>query len=94
MHGCKVRYAVTDMNLKVSNVTLPECEASYVLLTASDDYNEIVIELSHQQSEYLEDQFYEANRRWEEQYYAKFTPDLENDTSERSDGNGYVTPPL
>jgi hypothetical protein len=65
MIGMKVRYEITDMYLKITNVTLPKAEDSYVLLTASDDNNsEIVFALSHEQAEYLENELYEANRRW------------------------------
>lgn len=80
MIGMKVRFEITDVNLKISNVTLPKAEDSYVLLTASDENkNEIVFELSHEQAEYLENQLYEANRRWKATASA---PRLEKDTPE------------
>lgn len=64
MIGMKARYEITDVNLKISNVTLPKAEDSYVLLTASDEKNnEIVFALSHEQAELLENELYEANRR-------------------------------
>lgn len=59
----RVRYEITDMNLKISNVTPPDSD-TYVLITASDGRNnEIVVALSPEQAERLEDELYEANRR-------------------------------
>jgi hypothetical protein len=67
MYGMKVRYEIKNMYLKVGNVTR-DSNDSYVLLRAFDNNNnEIVIELSHEQAEFLEDQFFEANSRWEDQ---------------------------
>jgi hypothetical protein len=66
MDGMKVRYEIKNMYLKVGNVTR-DSKDSYVLLKAFDENNnEIVFELSHEQAGFLEDQFYAANRRWEE----------------------------
>ncbi|MDB5055997.1 MAG: hypothetical protein JWM44_4047 [Bacilli bacterium] len=62
----KVRYEFTDVNLKISNVTPREAEESYVLIRVSDEDNEIVFALSHEKAEYLENELYEANRRWKE----------------------------
>jgi hypothetical protein len=60
----RVRYGLQDVNLKISNVNPPEHE-SYVLLTAADeDNNEISFALSHEQAELLENELFEANRRW------------------------------
>jgi hypothetical protein len=65
MIGMKVRYEISDVTLKISNVTLPKAEDSYVLLTASDEHrNEVVFALTHAQAERLENELYEANRRW------------------------------
>jgi hypothetical protein len=67
MIGVKVRYEITDVNLKISNVTPREEEKSYVLIKVSDENNnEIVFALSHEKAEYLENELYEANRRWKE----------------------------
>jgi hypothetical protein len=63
MIGMKVRYQIGDINLKINNVTLPKAEDSYVLITATDENNEIIFALSHEQSEFLEYRLYEANRR-------------------------------
>lgn len=64
MNRMRVRYDIQDMSLKISNVTLPKAEDSYVLITISDQSNhEIVIELSREQAEYLQDELYVANRR-------------------------------
>jgi hypothetical protein len=66
MIGMKVRYEIGAVNLKISNVTPRDAE-SYVLLTAADEAsNEIVFALSHEQAEHLENELYEANRRWKE----------------------------
>ncbi len=63
----KVRYEIKDMDLKISNVTIRDAETSYVLVRAFDEVgNEIAIALSHAQSEYLENELYEANRRRKE----------------------------
>ncbi|PZE22592.1 hypothetical protein [Paenibacillus xerothermodurans] len=65
MIGMKVRYEITAVNLKISNVNPREAQEGYVLLTASDDNdNELVFALSHQQAEYLEGELHETNRRW------------------------------
>jgi hypothetical protein len=65
MIGMKVRYEISDVTLKISNVTLPKAEDSYVLLTALDEHrNEVVFALTHAQAEHLENELYEANRRW------------------------------
>ncbi|PLR79847.1 hypothetical protein CVD25_09650 [Bacillus canaveralius] len=65
MDSMKVRYQIKNLYLKVGNVTRDQ--ESYVLLKAFDDSNnEIVLELTHEQAGFLEDQFYEANRRWED----------------------------
>jgi hypothetical protein len=63
MIGMKVRYHISDINLKINNVTLPKDEDSYVLITAADENNEIIFALSHEQAEFLEYRLYEANRR-------------------------------
>jgi poly-gamma-glutamate capsule biosynthesis protein CapA/YwtB (metallophosphatase superfamily) len=60
----KVRYELTDVNLKISNVTPREAEESYVLIRLADDNNnEVVFALSHNQAEHLEIELYEAHRR-------------------------------
>jgi hypothetical protein len=60
----KVRYELTDVNLKISNVTPREAEESYVLIRLADDNNnEVVFALSHDQAEHLETELYEARRR-------------------------------
>jgi hypothetical protein len=83
MIGMKVRYEVSDVNLKISNVTPRDAE-SYILLTASDEQNnEIVIALSHEKAEYLENELYEANRRWKEHSSATSTQHVEDDTDEQ-----------
>jgi hypothetical protein len=65
MDGMRVRFEIKNLYLKVGNVTRDN--QSYVLLRAYDDTNnEIVLELTHEQAGFLEDQFYEANRRWEQ----------------------------
>jgi hypothetical protein len=67
MIGMKVRYEIGKVSLKISNVTLPNAEDSYVLLTAADDNkNEVVFALTHEQAQYIENELYEANRRWKE----------------------------
>ncbi|XEC93364.1 hypothetical protein AB6A23_18595 [Paenibacillus tarimensis] len=67
MIGMKVRYDIGKINLKIRNVTLPDADDSYVLLTATDEHkNEIVFSLSHEQAQHLENELYEANRRWKE----------------------------
>jgi hypothetical protein len=64
MIGMRVRYEISNVNLKISNVTLPRAEDSYVLLTATDEHrNEVVFALTHDQAEHLENELYEANRR-------------------------------
>ncbi|SEB80058.1 hypothetical protein [Paenibacillus sp. GP183] len=63
MIGMKVRYQISDINLRINNVTLPKAEDSYVLITAADENNEIIFALSHEQAEFLEYRLYEANRR-------------------------------
>ncbi|WP_047151786.1 hypothetical protein [Aneurinibacillus tyrosinisolvens] len=86
MHGMKVRYEIEGMNLKVINVTLRDAENSYVLLKASDEKNnEIVFTLSHEQAEFLADEFYEANRRRKEHSSATSIPDLANIATEPID---------
>ncbi len=63
----KVRYGLSNMDLKISNVTPRETQDSYVLITAYDENNnEIAFALSHEQAERLEIELYEANRRWRE----------------------------
>lgn len=85
MIGMKVRYEITDVSLKISNVTLPKAEDSYVLLTASDEMkNELVFALSHEQAEHLENELYEANRRWKA---TASTQHAENDTNEQNISN-------
>jgi hypothetical protein len=64
MIGMKVRYEITDVNLKISNVTPREAEESYVLISVADDNdNEVVFALSPNQAELLENELYEAHRR-------------------------------
>jgi hypothetical protein len=83
MNRMKVRYDIQDMGLKISNVTLPKAEDSYVLIKASDEKNnEIVIEVSHEQAEYLQNELYEANRRRREHSSIIPTDYLGNDTSD------------
>jgi hypothetical protein len=74
MIGMKVRYQISDINLKINNVTLPNAEDSYVLITAADDHNEIIFALSHEQAEFLEYRLYEANRRRRAHFKAATTP--------------------
>ena len=64
----KARYELEDMNITVSNVTLRNAADSYVLLKAADTQgqNEITIKLSHEQSEFLEAELRDANRRRKE----------------------------
>ncbi|CAH0345229.1 hypothetical protein [Bacillus sp. CECT 9360] len=70
MDGMRVRFEIKNLYLKVGNVS--RNNESYVLLTAYDhSNNEIVLELTHEQAEFLEDQFFEANRRYEQRV---FTP--------------------
>ncbi|WP_026694099.1 hypothetical protein [Peribacillus kribbensis] len=65
MDGMRLRLEIKNLYLKVGNVTREN--ESYVLMTAHDNSNnEIVLELTHEQAGWLEDQFYNANRRWEE----------------------------
>jgi hypothetical protein len=60
----RVRYEITDVNLKISNVTPREAEDSYVLMRVADDKNnEVVFALSHEQADHLENELYEARRR-------------------------------
>ena len=64
----KARYELENMNITVSNVTLRNAADSYVLLKATDSQgqNEITIKLSHEQSEFLEAELRDANRRRKE----------------------------
>ncbi|WP_039237284.1 hypothetical protein [Bacillus thermotolerans] len=65
MDGMQLRLEAKNLYLRVANVTRDN--KSYVLLTAYDDTNnEFVLELTHEQAGWLEDQFYAANRRYEE----------------------------
>lgn len=65
MDGTRLRLEAKNLYLRVANVTRDD--KSYVLLTAYDDTNnELVLELTHEQAGWLEDQFYAANRRYEE----------------------------
>ncbi|MDN4075371.1 hypothetical protein [Fictibacillus terranigra] len=65
MDGMRVRFEIKNLHLRVGNVTRDS--QSYVLFTAFDDSNnEIVLELTHEQAGFLEDQFYEANSRYEQ----------------------------
>jgi hypothetical protein len=77
----KVRYEFTDVNLKISNVTPREAEESYVLIRVSDQDNEIVLALSHEKAEYLENELYEANRRWKEHLSAASTQHIKDDSN-------------
>jgi hypothetical protein len=78
----KVRYEVSDVNIKISNVTPRDAE-SYILLTASDAHNnEIVFALSPNQAEYVENELYEANRRRKEHSSAASTKPSVNLTNE------------
>jgi hypothetical protein len=91
MIGMKVRYEITDVNLKITNVTLPKAEDSYVLLTASDEINsEIVFAISHEQAEYLENELYEANRRWKATAYTH-TQSLEKNPSTTANNDDEIT---
>jgi hypothetical protein len=84
MFGMKVRYQISDMNLKISNVTLPEAGKSYILITASDGKNnEIVFELSPEQAEHVENELYEANRRRKEHSSFTLSRYSEDDTKEQ-----------
>ncbi len=81
MNRMKARYDIQHMNLKVSNVTLPQAEDSYVLIKAFDEnQNEIVIELSHDQAEDLQIELYEAIRR-REHHSSAITTSQEDDVS-------------
>jgi hypothetical protein len=79
----KVRYEFTDVNLKISNVTPREAEESYVLIRVSDEDNEIVFALSHEKAEYLENELYEANRRWKEHSSSGSTQYVKDDANEQ-----------
>ncbi len=60
----KARYELNEMNLTLSNVTLRDAAESYVLLKAIDENkNEVTIKLSHDQAEFLEEEFHELNLR-------------------------------
>ncbi|PLT33186.1 hypothetical protein [Bacillus sp. V5-8f] len=73
MDGMRVRFEIKNLYLKVGNVSRDN--QSYVLLRAYDDSNnEIVLELTHEQAGFLEDQFYEANRRYEQRVFAPVSP--------------------
>jgi hypothetical protein len=66
MDGMRFRLEIKNLHLKVGNVS--HDGQHYVLFSAYDDTNnEIVLEITHEQAGWLEDQFYNANRRWEEQ---------------------------
>ncbi|PLR95098.1 hypothetical protein [Bacillus sp. T33-2] len=72
MDGMRVRFEIKNLYLRVGNVTRDN--ESYVLLRAFDDTdNEIVLELTHEQAGFLEDQFYAANRRWEQRISSPVT---------------------
>jgi hypothetical protein len=72
MDGMRVRFEIKNLHLRVGNVTREN--QSYVLFTAYDDSNnEIVLELTHEQAGFLEDQFYEANRRYEQRIFVPTT---------------------
>jgi hypothetical protein len=87
MIGMKVRYEITDVNLKITNVTPRDGEESYVLIRVADDFNtEIVFALSHDQSQHLEDQLNDANRRWR-MYSSSTSRQLENESNEVSEEN-------
>jgi hypothetical protein len=73
MDGMRLRLEVKNLHLKVGNVS--HDGQSYVLLRAYDDTNnDIVMELTHEQAGWLEDQFYNANRRWEEHISTPYAP--------------------
>lgn len=83
MIGMKVRYEVSDVSIKISNVTPRDAE-SYILLTASDEHNnEIAFALSLKQAEYVENELYEANRRRKEHPSVTTTKYSVNNTSEQ-----------
>lgn len=66
----KVRFELKNMNLTLSNVTLPEALDSYVLFKAIDENNnEITLELTHDQAEFLQNEFKELNQRRKEHIY-------------------------
>ncbi|MFY4776593.1 hypothetical protein [Metabacillus sp. RGM 3146] len=74
MDGMRVRFEIKNLNIRVGNVTRDS--QSYVLLTAYDDSNnEIVLELTHEQAGFLEDQFYEANLRYEQRIVPEQQPE-------------------
>ncbi|RFU70554.1 hypothetical protein D0469_06395 [Peribacillus saganii] len=69
MDSMKLRLEIKNLYLRVGNVTRDN--ESYVLMTAYDDSNnEIVLELTHEQAGFLEDQFLAVNRRWEQRLSA------------------------
>lgn len=64
MIGMKLRFEISQVELRISNVS-PRDADSYVLMTVTDDQNnEIAFALSHEQAEHLQIELYEANRRW------------------------------
>jgi hypothetical protein len=87
MIGMKVRYEITDVNLKISNVTPREAEESYVLIRVADETNaEIVFALSHEQAEHLENELNEANRRWR-MHSSSTIRNLENEPDDEYEQN-------
>ncbi|WP_199615588.1 hypothetical protein [Paenibacillus alkalitolerans] len=88
MINMKVRYEISDVNLRISNVTLPNAEDSYVLLKASDEQNnEVAFALSHEQAQYLENELYEANRRWKTALSAQKAEKATNESVEADFNN-------
>jgi hypothetical protein len=87
----KARFELKDMNLTLSNVTLPEALDSYVLFKAIDkNNNEITLELTHEQAEFLQKEFkelnerrkehiYEPSNKYKDETYNLFNIDLSND---------------
>ena len=59
----KARYELNEMNLTLSNVTLRDAAESYVLLKAIMKIKMNDIKLSHDQAEFLEEEFHELNLR-------------------------------
>jgi hypothetical protein len=94
MIGMRVRYEVSDVHLKISNVTPRDAE-SYILLTASDEHNnEIVFALSPKQAELVENELYEANRRRKEHPSTTAGTYSDDETNEQSSdrNNEQMTP--
>lgn len=90
MNGMRVRFEIKNLYLKVGNVS--RNNESYVLLTAYDaNNNEIVLELTHEQAGYLEDQFFEANRRYEQRLFTPAVPEEQPQPQPNPFANQYIS---